>query len=137
MDFLALFLVISAIYLYGIRPHFYIYTFKSKGSRSYNSYFALFPHFIFFGKCNLLLLQQHQQQHELGWRKISLGQSQFVGRLTFWGTVMLELKKNTKKMLNILLFLCRPFHFPFLQAFVPRWVFTSQFLSYLHFKGEM
>ena len=56
MDFPALFLVILAIYLYGIRPHSYIYTFKSKGSRSRKSYFALFPSLHFHRQVQFIVI---------------------------------------------------------------------------------
>ena len=118
MDFPALFLVILAIYLYGIRPHFYIYTFKSKGRHSNKSYFAIFPSLHFLRQVQFIVIATTSTAARARLRRSFLGQSQFVGRLTFWGTVMLELKK-TWKMLNILLFLCRPLISFFLQAFVP------------------
>ena len=107
--FPALFSVILAIYLYGIRPHFYIFTFKSKGSsKSNNSYLHFFPS---YSSASAIYCYCNSSKRDC------FGQSQFVGRLTFWGTICL--KRNMKKILNILLFPFRPPISFFLQAFVP------------------
>ena len=107
MDFPALFLVILAIYLYGIRPHFYIYTFKSKGSHSNKSYFAIFPSLHFLRQVQFIVIATTSTaawaRTKKDWGKVNLSEDWHFEEL--WCLIW----RKTRKMLNILLFLRRPF----------------------------
>ena len=100
------------------------------------SYFALFPSLHFLRQVQFIVIATTSTAARARLRRSFLGQSQFVGRLTFWGTVMLELKKNMKNVKYSIVSLPPPsFHF-FCNLLFPRWVFFIWISYYFHFKGE-
>ena len=134
MDFPALFLVILAIYLYGIRPHSYIYTFKSKGSRSRKSYFALFPSLHFHRQVQFIVIAT--TSGAAARKEIVFGAKSICRKTDILRNCDAWVEEKHEKNVKYSIVSLPPPSFHFLQAFVPRRVFSSKFYSTCISRGK-
>ena len=100
------------------------------------SYFALFPSLHFLRQVQFIVIATTSTAARARLRRSFLGQSQFVGRLTFWGTVILELKKNMKNVKYSIVSLPPPsFHFFAIFCFLDEF-FSSEYPTTFISRGK-